>query len=80
MDDKMATFDKKLVVFMAIIGYQHPDQEKPQIVYALILEPCDGSGDDRNKYRRIGLCHLNRKTYVQCQPNETDEEHLITII
>jgi hypothetical protein len=71
MDDNMLNCYKKPVIFMSIMGW---------LVYALILEPCDGSGDDVKRYKRIGMCHLNRWTYGPYQRNETDDEHLITII
>jgi hypothetical protein len=81
MDDNMLNCYKKPVIFMSIMGgYEKSDDGVLWLVYALILEPCDGSGDDVKRYKRIGMCHLNRWTYGPYQRNETDDERLITII
>jgi hypothetical protein len=69
------------LTFMAIMGCHHDDNEIPKVAYALILEPCDDRArGDRRIYKRIGLCHLNSKTYSLYKPNESAEEHIITII
>jgi len=72
---------EQCVLLMAILGYHHGEEDVPQISYALILEPCDGEfGEGRVKYRRIGLCRMNQKIYEHYHPNESFEEHVITII
>ena len=71
----------KDLVFVAIMGCYHGEDPAPMVSYALMLEPTNDEAEAKAiQYRRVGLCRLNRSIYNHYQPNETTEEHTITIV
>lgn len=72
---------RRELCLVAVMGCIHGDLEIPNVVYALILDFHDaGAVGGTTKYKRIGLCRMNPRTYEDFHPHESAEEQTITIV
>lgn len=68
----------KVLTLMPILEFHRGQGKNPHISCALILEACDG--EESGKFRCVGLSRMNSKKYEHFRPNESNEEHVLTII